>query len=1102
MPDTTTGTQIGSVVSFSGSVWAVSGNSHRPLTEGAPVYKGEEIVTEADSNVEIKFLDNTVLGQGGDSAVRLDDYVYSGDDGNLDFQMVKGVLRVVSGEIVKANPENFNLTTPMATIGIRGTEVMVQIDHDREFIGVDKLGEGHTVIISNAFSQVVIDRAGMFSGVDFDGSLIVPDEMPESFISSMVRAAPLTILGDTPRTMGDPQEIEPPQFYRTIDNQSGEYRPGVGQEKAWQNHDEDRDDEGDDNEIQLTEAEIEALLAMETAAGGEPTDSGDPLERVVDVTYDPYDPDSGSGDDQNTLSGGGTDSGQDDGQDGNQDAPPPVDDGLGDPVGDPPGDDVETAASGGYSGGDADGDSGDTPPPTPPAEDEPLPQDATTPTDDATVAEDQTVVQDPDAENAPVTHNVLAAAGDATLVAAVLAQDSPLGGEVIFDADGVVTYVPLPGEEGEAVIDYTVQDGDGTVSSARLTIELAPDSEPVVTADDAVGTETDGALTASGTIVADFGADGGSLALSATDATWDGETATLTADDRTWSVTLDGDGYEFTQYGPLAAASATDPGDPLSVDVTVIAMDGDGDTASDVFSVSLTDEGPVVNDAAATQAVEDTPVTHNVLTPGDADPGLFGGSLVAAELAEDSPYNGAVTYNADGTITYTPASGETGTVVIDYVVEDADGDTGMARLFITLAADSAPVITTTNVTGDETGSLATGSGLLSVDFGADGADAVIALAAAGATWDGETATLTANDGSWTIGTENGEYAFTQYAPLDHADINDPDDPYLITVGITATDGDGTVSTGSFTVTVDDDGPVATDAAFVQDTAPDAAASYNVFLGGDALTGADGGALTGAALAADGDYGGTVTYTADGNITYTPVEGETGTVDIDYMVTDNDGDSATAQLSIDLARVDQTDGGEYLPGNGGEIIWGGSGDDTLDGAQGKDVVFGTGGDDVLIGGNSRDALLGGDGDDRLEGGKGNDLLIGGSGDDVLLGGKGADTFAFTSPYDGVDTLLDFQSAMDKIELYESGFQLQDETGALDPDLFATVDAETYEGGIDFAGGSSGLVYASTDDCCAGTLYFDPNDTVNGDEIVLATVTESNGENLVADDIEIV
>ena len=1095
MPDTTMGTQIGSVVSFTGSVWAVSEDSHRPLTEGAPVYKGEEIVTEADSNVEIKFLDDTVLGQGGDSAVRLDDYVYSGDDGMLDFNMIKGVLRVVSGEIVKANPENFNLNTPMATIGIRGTEIMVQIDHNREFIGVDKMGEGHTVVISNAFNQVVIDRAGMFSGVDFDGSLIVPDEMPESFISSMIQAAPLTLLGDPPRSMGDPQEIIPPQFYQTIGNQTGEYQPGVGQEQAWQDRvGDDREGDEDDGEIQLTEAEIEALLAMETAAGGdETTTPSDPLGRVVDVTYAPYDPNADPGTGAAPPEGDGDDP---DGQEARDDGDdlPPVEDGTEPVVGDPPGGEPVAADSG----------TPPPPPPAPPAEEEPPQQDTAPPDGDGAVAEDQTVVQDPDAENAPVTHNVLETSGGATLMAAALAQDSPLDGEVAFDADGAITYVPLPGEEGEAVIDYTVQDGDGTLSSARLTIELAPDSEPTVTADDAIGVESDGVLAASGTIAADFGADNdnSSLALSATDATWDAETATLTADDQSWSVTLDGDGYEFTQHTPLAQASGTEPGAPLSVDVTVTATDGDGDTATDAFTVSLTDDGPMANDAATTQAAEDAPVTYNVITEGDADTGLFGGSLVAAELADGSPYRGRVVFDADGSITYVPVGGETGTVLIDYVVEDADGDTGMAQLSIALAADSAPVITATNVSGDETGSLVTGSGLLSVDFGADGEGAAIALAAAGATWDGEGAMLTADDGSWAIAAASGEYAFTQYAPLDHADVTDPDDPLVINVSVTATDSDGTVATESFTVTVNDDGPTATDATYVQDTAPDDPVSYNVFTGGDALTGMDDGALSGATLAEDGDYGGTVTYSADGTITYTPVEGETGTVNIDYMVTDGDGDSATASLSIDLAREDAADSGDYLPGNGGEIITGGTGDDTLDGAQGRDVIFGTGGNDVLIGGNSRDAILGGPGHDWMYGGQGNDLLIGGWGCDVLSGGKGADTFAYTSPYDGMDTLLDFQAAMDKIQLYESGFNLQDEVGALDPGQFAVVDAATYEGGIDFAGASSGIVYASQDGCAGGTLYFDPNDTVNGDEIALASVTECNGEDLTADNIEIV
>ena len=1091
MPDTTTGTQIGSVVSFSGSVWAVSEGSHRPLTEGAPVYKGEEIVTEADSNVEIRFLDDTVLGQGGDSAVRLDDYVFSGDDGNLDFHMIKGVLRVVSGELVKANPENFNLTTPMATIGIRGTEVMVQIDHDREFIGVDKLGEGHTVLISNAFNQVVIDRAGMFSGVDFDGSLIVPDEMPESFISTMVQAAPLTILGDPPRSMGDPQEITPPQFYQTIGNQSGEYRPGVGQEQAWQGQDGEDEDEDDDGEIQLTEAEIEALLAMETAAGGdEPATPGESLGRVVEVSYAPYTPNSDPGGSQAAPPEDGT---EDPVSTNDGDDPPPVEDGTEPVVGDPPGDDAVAADSGATP----------PPPPSPPAEDEPPQQDGAPPDGDAAVAEDQTVVQDPDAENTPVTHNVLDAGGEASLVAAVLAQDSPLEGEVTFDADGAITYVPLPGEEGQAVIEYTVEDGDGTLSSARLTITLTSDSEPTVTADDATGVEADGVLAASGTVAADFGADGdnSSLTLSATSATWDARTATLTADDQSWSVTLDDDGYDFIQYGPLAEASGTEPGAPLTVDVTVTATDGDGDTATDVFSVSLTDDGPVVVDAAATQGVEDAPITYNVFTEGDADPGLFGGSLVAAELADDSPCQGRVVFDADGSITFAPVGGETGTVLIDYVVEDADGDTGMAQLAITLAADSVPVITATNVSGDETGSLATGSGLLSVDFGADGEGAVIALAAAGATWDGETATLSADDGSWAIAAADGEYAFTQYAPLDHADVTDPDDPFIIDVSVTATDSDGSVSAGSFTVTVDDDGPTATDATFVQDTPPDEPVSYNVFNGGDALTGMDDGSLTGAALAGDGDYGGTVTYGADGTITYTPVEGETGTVHIDYMVTDGDGDSATASLSIDLAREDMADGEEYLPGNGADVILGGTGDDTLDGAQGRDVIFGTGGNDVLIGGNSRDAILGGPGHDWMYGGHGNDLLIGGEGFDVLSGGKGTDTFAYTSPYEGTDTILDFQAAVDIIRLYESGFDLQDEIGALDPGRFAVVDTATYEGGIDFAGASSGIVYASQTDCAAGTLYFDPNDTVYGDEIALASVTECDGENLTAEDIEL-
>lgn len=1053
MTDTTTqGEQIGSVISLNGSVWAESGTSHRPLTEGAPVYEGEKIVTESDSNVEIKFADNTVLGQGEDSVVRLDDYVYSEDANQLDFKMMQGVMRVVSGEIVKINPEGFNLSTPLATIGIRGTQVMIQVDQGREFIGVDQLGEGHTVIIGNAFNQVIIDKAGMFSGVDFDGSLIAPDEMPDSFIQTITRAAPLTILGDPPRFPGDPQGIIPPNFFETIDNQSGEYQPGVGMEYA----EEDVGDEYEDvaaEKFDLTEAEIEALIGLETAAGTEEGGPAQEFGQVVDVAYNPYHNDPGS----------------------NEDTPD-------------------------YGGGENEGDrtatgDDDPPPPNDPPAGNQLPE-------QPILAEDAGTDQPDEQEDAPVSYNVIAegnADGNgAILVSAELAENSDFEGEVEFAADGSITYVPVPGESGSVVINYTVEDIDGNTATAHLTIDLAQDSEPAVTVTGTSGDESDGLVTATGTIDVDFGADeiGSSLVLAATGATWNNAISRLTANDNSWLIDLTGDTYEFIQLAPLDHGE----GDLIDIDVTVTATDGDGSVSTGTFSIAVNDDGPTATDVVFVQdTAEDTLISYNVITEGNADLGIDSGTLVGAALVEGSDHAGNVAFNEDGTITYTPVQGETGTVVIDYTVEDTDGDTASAQLSIELAEDSEPVIEVVGATGDEADGLATASGTIDIDFGADADGATIELSSDVAEWDSESKTLIAEDSSWQIALTATGYQFTQYEPFDHSD----GDEYGIDVTITATDGDGTVSHGDFTVTVSDDGPTASDALVAQDEA-DESVSYNVFDAESATTGIDGGYLVAAELSEDSEYNGDVEFDADGTITYHPDEGETGTVLIDYTVEDNDGDTALAQLAIELAEPEEPLISDVMTGQGGEVLIGGDGDDTIDGAQGRDAIFGTGGDDELIGGNSPDALFGDAGDDTLDGGRGNDELTGGIGDDVLTGGQGNDTFVFTSPDDGTDSILDFNSARDQIALYEATFDLFcDEQGNLDPNQFTTVLDTTFAGGYDFEDATSGLVYASDEGSHIGALFYDPNDTISGDEILLAEVTEDGGDsNIEATDIDIV
>lgn len=86
------------------------------------------------------------------------------------------------------------------------------------------------------------------------------------------------------------------------------------------------------------------------------------------------------------------------------------------------------------------------------------------------------------------------------------------------------------------------------------------------------------------------------------------------------------------------------------------------------------------------------------------------------------------------------------------------------------------------------------------------------------------------------------------------------------------------------------------------------------------------------------------------------------------------------------------------GDGQDLINGGSGHDEINAGMGKDRVNAGSGDDVVNGGDGDDKLRGGegfdllngdDGDDRLNGGDGNDTLDGGDGNDRLIDGHGDD-----------------------------------------------------------------------------------------------------------------
>lgn len=116
------------------------------------------------------------------------------------------------------------------------------------------------------------------------------------------------------------------------------------------------------------------------------------------------------------------------------------------------------------------------------------------------------------------------------------------------------------------------------------------------------------------------------------------------------------------------------------------------------------------------------------------------------------------------------------------------------------------------------------------------------------------------------------------------------------------------------------------------------------------------------------------------------------------------------------------------------------------ARGADIenAIGGSGSDVINGNSLDNVLDGGPGMDTLNGGAGDDTLIGGSGDDVLTGGAGRDVFMFSTSNSGRDTILDFSSKDDVLQL---GGPETSRTYGLDLDG----DSRAIDVQISFAGG---------------------------------------------------
>lgn len=244
---------------------------------------------------------------------------------------------------------------------------------------------------------------------------------------------------------------------------------------------------------------------------------------------------------------------------------------------------------------------------------------------------------------------------------------------------------------------------------------------------------------------------------------------------------------------------------------------------------------------------------------------------------------------------------------------------------------------------------------------------------------------------------------------------------------------------------------------------DSSAGVIIDLGLGTLSGGDaqGDSLSGIENVTGSDLADGLTGDSDGNRLYglggdDAMDGGDGA---DVLLGGDGTDQITGGIGDDVLKGDAGDD-KLTGGDGRDRLEGGSGADTMAGGDGADTYYvddagdvvtelagagedriyasvsyslegrevetliltgsaiqGDGNDfDNVLSGNDTDNILnGGDGADRLKGMGGADFIDGGAGNDYLFGGDGADSFVFSTPETGTDTIGDWQAGIDKIAL---------------------------------------------------------------------------------------
>ena len=225
----------GNVIFTSGDAQIIGADGKaRAAVKNGAVNEGDTLVTGKTGALHVRMGDSGFIAVRPDTRLTVQNFVWNGKEDGAErslLSLVRGGFRTITGVIGRRNKENYQVNTPTATIGIRGS------DHEPHYIappapGETAQGEPGTYNKVNVGATYIRNASGTVE--------LGPNE---AGFAPAVQGRPPVRLSSLPNFMRNaPAPLGTPERRDTLDNETGTTRRQLFQARVaeWVGDDEDR----------------------------------------------------------------------------------------------------------------------------------------------------------------------------------------------------------------------------------------------------------------------------------------------------------------------------------------------------------------------------------------------------------------------------------------------------------------------------------------------------------------------------------------------------------------------------------------------------------------------------------------------------------------------------------------------------------------------------------------------------------------------------------------------------------------------------------------------------------------------------------------------